>query len=51
MPMGADLFQCGTFAEPFEEKMKKLTAQLKIQFEESERLEMEIKANLKALGF
>jgi len=37
--------------EPFEEKMKKLTAQLKIQFEESERLELEIKANLKALGF
>ena len=36
--------------EPFEEKMKRLTAQLKEQFEESGRLEKEILINLSKLG-
>lgn len=36
---------------PFPEKMEKLTAKLKIQFEESEALEAKIKENLAGLGF
>lgn len=38
-------------SELFPEKMARLTAQLKIQFEESERLEGEIKKNLAGLGY
>lgn len=46
----------GTEAEendgmPFEEKMKHLTAQLKEQFEEGDKLEMQIKNNLKSIGY
>ena len=37
--------------EPFEEKMKRLTAQLNEQFAENDRLEKEIKKNLQRLGF
>jgi type I restriction enzyme M protein len=37
--------------EPFAEKMARLTAQLKMQFEESDRLEAEIKNNLAELGY
>ena len=37
--------------EPFAEKMARLTTQLKTQFEESDRLEQEIKNNLKGLGY
>ncbi len=37
--------------EPFAEKMTRLTGQLKIQFEESERLEGEIRKNLAGLGY
>lgn len=37
--------------EPFAEKMQRLTAQLKEQFEESARLEAEIKKNLMGLGY
>ena len=37
--------------EPFAEKMARLTGALKVQFEESERLEGEIKKNLAGLGF
>lgn len=37
--------------EDFDTKMKRLTAELYAQFEESARLEKEIKANLKKLGF
>ncbi len=37
--------------EPFSEKMARLTGQLKTQFEESDRLEGEIKKNLAGLGF
>ena len=37
--------------EPFTEKMARLTGQLKIQFEESDRLEAEIKKNLAGLGY
>ncbi|MDR5904804.1 class I SAM-dependent DNA methyltransferase [Franzmannia qiaohouensis] len=37
--------------EPFAEKMARLTAQLKAQFEESDRLEAEIKRNLGGLGY
>lgn len=37
--------------EPFAEKMKRLTAQLKGQFEESKRLEAEIKKNLAGIGY
>lgn len=37
--------------EPFEEKMKRLTAKLSAQFKESEGLEKIIKANLKRLGY
>tara|TARA_R110002094_G_scaffold209215_1_gene179674 strand:+ start:30 stop:293 length:264 start_codon:yes stop_codon:yes gene_type:complete len=37
--------------EPFAEKMTRLTGQLKAQFEESDRLEAEIKRNLGGLGY
>ncbi len=37
--------------EPFAEKMARLTGQLKTQFEESDRLEKEIKKNLAGLGY
>lgn len=37
--------------EAFAEKMARLTAQLKAQFEESDRLEVEIKKNLAGLGY
>lgn len=37
--------------EPFADKMARLTAQLKTQFAESDRLEGEIKKNLAGLGF
>ncbi|TRX03019.1 type I restriction-modification system subunit M [Candidatus Methylobacter oryzae] len=37
--------------EPFAEKMARLTAQLKTQFAESDRLEAEIKKNLAGLGY
>ncbi|MDI6877032.1 MAG: class I SAM-dependent DNA methyltransferase [Methanomicrobiales archaeon] len=37
--------------EPFDEKMQRLTAKLKEQFAESERLEAVIRENLKGLGF
>jgi type I restriction enzyme M protein len=36
---------------PFGEKMAELTAKLKVQFEESDRLESEIKKNLAGLGY
>ncbi len=38
-------------SEPFAEKMARLTLQLKVQFEESDRLEGEIKKNLTGLGY
>jgi type I restriction enzyme M protein len=38
-------------SEPFPEKMQRLTAQLKSQFEESDRLEKAIKENLAGLGY
>lgn len=38
-------------AEPFEEKMARLTSELSDQFAESKRLEDEIRKNLKELGF
>lgn len=38
-------------SEPFAEKMARLTSQLKGQFEESDRLEAEIKQNLAGLGY
>jgi type I restriction enzyme M protein len=37
--------------EPFDDKMKRLTAELTEQFEESKKLEKEIKANLEGLGW
>ncbi|WP_444943150.1 type I restriction-modification system subunit M [Microbulbifer sp. ZKSA006] len=37
--------------EPFAEKMARLTGQLKAQFDESDRLEAEIKKNLAGLGY
>jgi type I restriction enzyme M protein len=37
--------------EPFADKMARLTATLKTQFEESDRLEAEIKKNLAGLGY
>jgi type I restriction enzyme M protein len=37
--------------EPFAEKMARLTTQLKTQFEESNKLEAEIKKNLSSLGY
>lgn len=36
---------------PFDEKMKNITSDLSRQFEESHRLEEEIKSNLKAIGY
>ena len=36
---------------PFEEKMKTLTIELKAQFEESHKLEDDIKKNLEAIGY
>ena len=36
---------------PFEEKMKTITSELSKQFEESHKLEEEIRQNLKAIGF
>ena len=36
---------------PFEEKMKTITSELKNQFEESHKLEEEIKKNLEAIGY
>ena len=38
-------------SEPFNEKMKRLTAELKEQFTESNRLEAEIKKNLLSIGY
>ena len=38
-------------SEPFPEKMQRLTAQLKFQFEESDRLEKAIKGNLAGIGY
>ena len=38
-------------SEPFPEKMQRLTAQLKSQFEESDRLEKAIKDNLAGIGY
>jgi len=38
-------------SEPFTEKMTRLTAQLKAQFEESDRLEVGIKKNLARFGY
>ena len=38
-------------SEPFADKMARLTTQLKGQFEESDRLEAEIKKNLAGLGY
>ncbi|WP_431688116.1 type I restriction-modification system subunit M [Hahella sp. NBU794] len=40
-----------TDSEPFDEKMIRLTSQLKEQFAESDRLEAEIKKNLAGLGY
>jgi type I restriction enzyme M protein len=37
--------------EPFDEKMKRLTAKLEEQFAESSKLDAEIRNNLKKLGF
>ena len=37
--------------DPFEEKMPRLVAELKAQFEESAKLEQAIKANLRGLGY
>ncbi len=37
--------------EPFSEKMQRLTAQLKAQFEESDRLEKAIRENLAGIGY
>ena len=37
--------------EPFEEKMKRLVAELHAQFAESAKLEKAIKANLRGLGY
>ena len=37
--------------EPFEDKMQRLTAQLEQQFAEGERLQAQIRANLKELGY
>ena len=38
-------------SEPFEDKMKRLTAQLRAQQEEAAKLDAAIDANLKALGY
>jgi type I restriction enzyme M protein len=37
--------------DPFEEKMPRLVAELHAQFAESTKLEFQIRANLKGLGF
>jgi type I restriction enzyme M protein len=37
--------------EPFEEKMGRLMAKLEVQFQESARLEVEIRENLRGLGY
>jgi len=37
--------------EPFEEKMRRLTARLGEQFQELSQLEAEIRTNLKGLGY
>ena len=37
--------------EPFAEKMVRLTSQLKEQFEQSDKLEADIKKNLASLGY
>lgn len=37
--------------EPFDEKMKRLVAQLEEQFAEGARLEQEIRKNLRGLGY
>ena len=37
--------------EPFDEKMKRLTSELSALFEKSHELEIEIKKNLKTIGF
>jgi type I restriction enzyme M protein len=37
--------------EPFEERIARLTSELDAQFKESARLEVEIRRNLKELGF
>ena len=37
--------------EPFSDKMARLTAQLKTQFEQSDKLEQQIKENLEGLGY
>tara|TARA_R110002167_G_scaffold6553_7_gene30365 strand:- start:451 stop:714 length:264 start_codon:yes stop_codon:yes gene_type:complete len=37
--------------EPFAEKMARLTGQLKVQFDESDRLETATKRNLGGLGY
>ena len=36
---------------PFDEKMKNITSELSKQFKESHKLEVEIKNNLKAIGY
>ncbi|SMG67361.1 type I restriction-modification system DNA methylase-like protein [methanotrophic bacterial endosymbiont of Bathymodiolus sp.] len=38
-------------SEPFPEKMQRLTAQLKAQFEESDQLKKAIKDNLAGIGY
>ena len=38
-------------SEAFEEKMKRLTGELSEQFKKSDKLETEIKKNLKGLGY
>jgi type I restriction enzyme M protein len=47
--VGAELVEDD--GEPFEEKMKRLTAQLEDQFAESAKLEARIRRNLKGLGY
>jgi type I restriction enzyme M protein len=37
--------------EPFDEKMKRLASQLRLQFEKGDQLEVDIKANLAGLGY
>jgi hypothetical protein len=41
----------GDDGEPFEEKMKRLTAKLEEQFAESPNLDQAIRENLKSLGY
>jgi type I restriction enzyme M protein len=47
--VGAEEFEDD--GEPFEERMERLTAELAERFRESERLEAEIRENLKGLGY